>query len=154
MKSIIHPYHKDKCCNYKQLKEAKQNRLSKMMLQCPKMAFNFKEIDPWAWKCERGRDFQQFLLWKTVEVGRGDLPFFVAQHPLRRIWNVISGQHYYTNTNSNDFDADFHSFVFRDPFDVFRDFFGGSDPFEDIFVDRKFFRKILSFVVTIRQNIS
>ena len=25
----------------------------------------------------------------------------------------------------------FHSFVFRDPFDIFREFFGGRDPFED-----------------------
>ena len=26
----------------------------------------------------------------------------------------------------------FPHFVFRDPFDVFRDFFGGNDPFQDI----------------------
>lgn len=44
-----------------------------------------------------------------------------------------SGHHYY---NTSDFDEfGFQSFVFRDPFDVFRDFFGGSDPFEDIFGD-------------------
>ncbi len=47
-----------------------------------------------------------------------------------------SGHHYY---NTSDFDEfGFQSFVFRDPFDVFRDFFGGSDPFEDIFGDSEF----------------
>ena len=31
----------------------------------------------------------------------------------------------------------FPHFVFRDPFDVFRDFFGGNDPFQDI-MDSKY----------------
>ena len=37
-----------------------------------------------------------------------------------------------------DFDAvfGFPSFVFRDPEEVFREFFGGADPFEDL-LDRK-----------------
>ena len=30
-------------------------------------------------------------------------------------------------------------FVFRDPFDVFRDFFGGRDPFEEL-LDREYDR--------------
>ncbi len=35
-------------------------------------------------------------------------------------------------------DFGFTGFVFRDPFDVFREVFGGADPFEDLF-DRKTF---------------
>ena len=40
----------------------------------------------------------------------------------------------------DEFDAvfGFPNFVFRDPEEVFREFFGGRDPFEDLF-DRKFF---------------
>ena len=33
-------------------------------------------------------------------------------------------------------------FVFRDPFDVFRDFFGGRDPFEEL-LDREYFLKMM-----------
>jgi hypothetical protein len=37
----------------------------------------------------------------------------------------------------DDFDVfGFPSFVFRDPMDVFREFFGGADPFEDL-LDRE-----------------
>ena len=35
----------------------------------------------------------------------------------------------------------FPHFVFRDPFDVFRDFFGGNDPFQDI-MDSKYFLQL------------
>ena len=42
------------------------------------------------------------------------------------------------NGGQDEFDAvfGFPNFVFRDPEDVFREFFGGRDPFEDLF-DRK-----------------
>lgn len=35
--------------------------------------------------------------------------------------------------NHDPFRAHFHRFAFRDPFDVFREFFGGRDPFADFF---------------------
>jgi DnaJ family protein B protein 6 len=40
-----------------------------------------------------------------------------------------------------DFDFAFPHFVFRDPEDVFREFFGGADPFEDL-LDRKLFKAL------------
>ena len=52
------------------------------------------------------------------------------------------GRQYQQNFNGgqDDFDAvfGFPNFVFRDPEDVFKEFFGGRDPFEDLF-DRKYF---------------
>lgn len=36
------------------------------------------------------------------------------------------------------FRAQFHRFAFRDPFDVFREFFGGRDPFADFFLKPEF----------------
>ena len=41
---------------------------------------------------------------------------------------------------ADEFDAvfGFPNFVFRDPEEVFREFFGGRDPFEDLF-DRKYY---------------
>jgi len=44
------------------------------------------------------------------------------------------GRRYHTSNLDDDFafgGGGFHSFVFRDPFDIFREFFGGRDPFED-----------------------
>lgn len=35
--------------------------------------------------------------------------------------------------NHDPFRAHFHRFTFKDPFDVFREFFGGKDPFADFF---------------------
>ena len=47
------------------------------------------------------------------------------------------GQQYYSAQDFQDFGFNgFHGFAFRDPFDVFKDFFGGNDPFEQLF-DRK-----------------
>ena len=45
--------------------------------------------------------------------------------------------HHGHSSDFDDFDVfGFPSFVFRDPMDVFREFFGGSDPFEDL-LDRE-----------------
>eukprot|EP00088_Acartia_fossae_P007685 TRINITY_DN13608_c0_g2_i3.p1 TRINITY_DN13608_c0_g2~~TRINITY_DN13608_c0_g2_i3.p1 ORF type:complete len:396 (+),score=103.65 TRINITY_DN13608_c0_g2_i3:41-1228(+) len=44
------------------------------------------------------------------------------------------GRRYHGANLDDDFGfggAGFHSFVFRDPFEIFREFFGGHDPFED-----------------------
>lgn len=38
-----------------------------------------------------------------------------------------------THFNHEPFRAQFHRFAFKDPFDVFREFFGGHDPFADFF---------------------
>ncbi len=44
---------------------------------------------------------------------------------------------HHRHSDFDDFEVfGFPSFVFRDPMDVFREFFGGSDPFEDL-MDRK-----------------
>ena len=42
-------------------------------------------------------------------------------------------QRRYRNEYYPEEDILFTGFVFRDPFDVFREFFGGSDPFQDFF---------------------
>jgi DnaJ-class molecular chaperone len=55
------------------------------------------------------------------------------------------GRHFRRHRHPRDFDDDlegfesfgFPNFVFRDPEDVFREFFGGRDPFQDL-LDRKF----------------
>ena len=45
--------------------------------------------------------------------------------------------HHHRIDDFDDFDVfGFPGFVFRDPMDVFREFFGGSDPFEDL-LDRE-----------------
>lgn len=43
------------------------------------------------------------------------------------------GHRRHRNDYYPDDDILFTGFVFRDPFDVFREFFGGSDPFQDFF---------------------
>ena len=58
-------------------------------------------------------------------------PHFNRQHHFHR------HHHHHRADDLDDFDVfGFPSFVFRDPMDVFREFFGGSDPFEDL-LDRK-----------------
>ena len=44
-------------------------------------------------------------------------------------------RHHHDFDGHDDFDAvfGFPNFVFRDPEEVFREFFGGRDPFEDLF---------------------
>jgi len=44
-----------------------------------------------------------------------------------------SSTHFFHNPNHYEEVHDFPSFVFRDPFDVFRDFFGGDEIFEELF---------------------
>lgn len=41
----------------------------------------------------------------------------------------------FSSANFHDFGGahGFHQFHFRDPMDLFREFFGGTDPFEDLF---------------------
>ena len=57
---------------------------------------------------------------------------------LIRTFFPISHRHHRDFDGYEDFDAvfGFPSFVFRDPEEVFREFFGGADPFEDL-LDRK-----------------
>lgn len=38
--------------------------------------------------------------------------------------------------HEEDFDFNFDTFVFRDPEDVFREFFGGNSPFDDLFAGK------------------
>ena len=54
------------------------------------------------------------------------------------IFFSIFHRHHRDFDGYEDFDAvfGFPSFVFRDPEEVFREFFGGADPFEDL-LDRK-----------------
>jgi len=44
-------------------------------------------------------------------------------------------QHRHSHYQDDDEVYAFPSFVFRDPFDIFREFFGGSDPFEELMGD-------------------